>query len=146
MSNLHYFHPDWIELSDETLETDVCIYGGTSGGIAAAVTVARVGLRVVILQPGLHVGGMTTGGLGWTDFGRKHVIGGLSRSFYQEVGRHYGLEEEWVFEPHVAAAVYSRWISTCGFYDGPAAAPLRWKTRVTTPLNFALLTLSAISK
>lgn len=99
MSNLHYYHPDWIQSTDETLDTDVCIYGASSGGIAAAVTAARSGLSVVVLQPGKHVGGMTTGGLGWTDFGRKHVIGGLSRTFYHQVGSHYGLDEEWQFEP-----------------------------------------------
>ena len=114
MSNLHYFHRDWIEPSTETIETDVCIYGGTSGGMAAAVTVAQSGLRVVVLQPGKHVGGMTSGGLGWTDFGRKYVIGGLSRSFYNQVGRHYGRNEEWRFEPRVAEAVYGAWIAEHG--------------------------------
>ncbi len=64
MSNLKYFHRDWIEPTTEIIETDVCIYGGSSGGIAAAVTVTRAGLRVVILQPGQHIGGMTTGGTG----------------------------------------------------------------------------------
>ncbi len=114
MSNLKYFHRDWIEPTTEIIETDVCIYGGSSGGVAAAVTVARAGLRVVILQPGQHIGGMTTGGLGWTDFGRKYVIGGLSRSFYNQVGRHYGQNEEWQFEPHVADAVFNAWISENG--------------------------------
>ena len=114
MSNLHYFHRDWIEPTTDIIETDVCIYGGSSGGMAAAVTVARAGLRVVVLQPGKHVGGMTSGGLGWTDFGRKHVIGGLSRSFYNQVGRHYGRDEEWQFEPHVAEAVYRSWITEEG--------------------------------
>ena len=113
-SNLHYFQPDWIEPSSETIETDICVYGGTSGGIAAAVTATARGLRVVILQPGKHLGGMTSGGLGWTDFGRKYVIGGLSRTFYAEVGKHYGLDEEWQFEPRVAEAVYERWVKTHG--------------------------------
>jgi len=114
MSNLHYFHRDWVEPSTDTIETDVCIYGASSGGVAAAVTVAKAGLRVVVLQPGKHVGGMTTGGLGWTDFGRKHVIGGLSRTFYNQVGQHYGLEDEWQFEPSVAEAVYAGWIAEHG--------------------------------
>jgi len=114
MSNLHYFQRDWIEASTETIETDVCIYGGTSGGIAAAVTVAKRGLRVVVLQPGKHIGGMTSGGLGWTDFGRKYVIGGLSYRFYEQVGKHYGRGEEWQFEPRVAEAVYGRWVEESG--------------------------------
>jgi DNA-directed RNA polymerase specialized sigma24 family protein len=63
---------------------------------------ARVALTLRLL------GGLTTGGLGWTDWGRKNAIGGLSRDFYRRVGRHYGLEEEFTFEPHVATAVYDQ--------------------------------------
>ena len=79
MSNLHYFKREWITPSDQTLNVDIAIYGGTAAGIIAAVTAAQRGKSVVVLQPGKHVGGMTTGGLGWTDFGRKHVIDVLGR-------------------------------------------------------------------
>jgi len=113
-SNLHYFSRDWITPTDEALDADVCVYGGNAAGVAAAVTAARQGLRVVLLQPGKHLGGMTSGGLGWTDFGRKHVIGGLSRTFYREAGRAYGLDEEWRFEPHVAQAIFQRWVDDAG--------------------------------
>lgn len=102
MSNLHYFHTDWIEADNRELQADLCIYGGTAGGVIAAVTAAKRGKRVILLQPGKHLGGMTSGGLGWTDFGRKHVIGGASHAFYRALGEHYGKEEEWQFEPHVA--------------------------------------------
>lgn len=102
MSNLHYFHPDWIEPTDASLDVDVCVYGGTSAGVIAAVKSIRLGKRVVLLHPGKHLGGMTSGGLGWTDYGRKHVIGGISRQFYRDLGTHYGKDEEWHFEPHVA--------------------------------------------
>ncbi|HEV7298678.1 MAG TPA: FAD-dependent oxidoreductase [Tepidisphaeraceae bacterium] len=106
MSDLHYFKSEWVQKSDERLTVDVCIYGGTSAGVSAAVTVARAGKSVVILNPAKAVGGLTTGGLGETDFGRKHVIGGFSREFYRAAGKHYGLEEEFKFEPHVASAVF----------------------------------------
>ncbi|MAX25667.1 MAG: xanthan lyase, partial [Phycisphaeraceae bacterium] len=105
MSNLHYFKREWITPSDQTLNVDIAIYGGTAAGIIAAVTAAQRGKSVVVLQPGKHVGGMTTGGLGWTDFGRKHVIGGRSRAFYNMVGKCYGLSEEWQFEPSKARQV-----------------------------------------
>ena len=36
------------------------------------------------------------------DFGNKAVIGGISRSFYKELARHYGKDEAWTFEPGVA--------------------------------------------
>lgn len=110
----HYFQTEWIRPTDETPDVDVCIYGGSSAGVAAGVTLARRGRRVVILNPARHVGGMTTGGLGWTDSGKKYVIGGLARQFYRDVGRHYGEDEVWNFEPHVAAKVYDEWIESSG--------------------------------
>jgi hypothetical protein len=125
MTHPHYFLPEWIKSTTEHLETDLCIYGGTSAGIIAAVTAARQGLRVQLLQPGTHLGGMTTGGLGWTDFGKKHVIGGRARQFYRDLGSYYGLEEEeWLFEPKAASAVFDRYlrdqdipIRRCQFLD-----------------------------
>jgi hypothetical protein len=112
MTSPHYFLSEWIEPTTENLETDLCIYGGTSAGIIAAVTAKARGLRVLILHPGKFLGGMTSGGLGWTDFGKKHVIGGRSRQFYRDLGSSYGLEEEeWLFEPKAADAVFNRYLS-----------------------------------
>src|SRR5258705_8544276 len=58
------------------IESDICIYGGTSGGIAAAIQSSRMGRKVVLLEFGKHIGGLTTGGLGATDIGNKAAIGG----------------------------------------------------------------------
>lgn len=110
ISNLHYFQSSWIEPSDEILSCDLCVYGGTAAGVIAARSAVAQGLSVVVLQPGKFLGGMTTGGLGWTDFGNKDVIGGLSRQFYRDLGSHYGKEEEWAFEPSAAAAVIDGYI------------------------------------
>ncbi|HZN67489.1 MAG TPA: FAD-dependent oxidoreductase [Tepidisphaeraceae bacterium] len=86
---------------------DVCVYGGTSAGVIAAVAVAKEGKSVILVEPGRHLGGMSSGGLGWTDFGNKAVIGGLSLDFYQRVGRAYGRQEAaWTFEPRVAENVF----------------------------------------
>lgn len=109
-TNLHYFRPAWIEQTDETLSVDLCVYGGTAAGVIAARSAVRQGISVVLLQPGKFLGGMTTGGLGWTDYGKKDVIGGLSRQFYLDLGAHYGREEEWHFEPGAAAAVMKGYI------------------------------------
>lgn len=84
---------------------DVVVYGGTSGGVAAAVQAAQMSKSVVLIEPGQHLGGLTSGGLGATDIGNKGAIGGLAREFYRRVGRHYGKEESWTFEPHVAEQV-----------------------------------------
>jgi len=96
----------------ETARVDVCVYGGTSAGVIAAVTVAQEGRSVILIEPGRHLGGLSSGGLGWTDIGNKAAIGGLSREFYRRVGRHYGQAEAWTFAPHVAEAVFEALIAT----------------------------------
>ena len=105
-ANLHYYEPVREPVRPERLAVDVCVYGGTSAGVIAAIQAARDGRRVVLVAPEAHVGGMTTGGLSWSDFGNKDAIGGLAREFYRRVGQKYGVEEEWRFEPKVAEAVY----------------------------------------
>ena len=49
------------------ISCDVAIYGGTSGGVVAAVQAARMGKNVVLVEPGRHLGGMTSGGLSAVD-------------------------------------------------------------------------------
>ncbi len=83
-------------------ETDICVYGGNASGVAAAVQAARMGKSVVLLEFGNHIGGLTSGGLGATDIGNKAAIGGIAREFYQRLGKHYGTNEMWTFEPGVA--------------------------------------------
>lgn len=91
-------------------EFDVLVYGGTAGGVATAVAAAREGVKVALIEPGRHLGGMVSGGLGWTDFGKKEVIGGISREFFERVGRHYGEPVTWYFEPHVAEGVFEQMV------------------------------------
>jgi hypothetical protein len=111
---------------------DVVVYGGTSAGVIAAVQVARMGKTVTIVCPETHLGGLTSSGLGFTDAGNTAAIGGLARDFYHRIWRHYqddaawnwqprhefgnrgqgsaAIDGEnrtmWVFEPHVAEAVF----------------------------------------
>ena len=110
--SLCYFAP--APHQTETQTADLCVYSGVSGGVAAAVEAARRGLRVVLLEPGTHLGGMSASGLGMTDVGNQHVIGGLARDFYRLVGKHYGKEEAWRFEPHVAEGVFEEWLRSSG--------------------------------
>ena len=91
----------------EAIQSDICIYGGTSAGVIAAVQAAKMGKSVVLVEPGRHLGGLTSGGLGWTDIGNKAAIGGLSRSFYRQLGSHYGKTEAWTFEPSVAEKTFN---------------------------------------
>jgi hypothetical protein len=89
---------------------DVVIYGGTSAGVTAAVQAARMGKAAIIVHPGKHLGGMTSSGLGATDIGNKQAIGGISHEFYQRLGKHYGQDEAWTFEPHVAENTYNKMV------------------------------------
>src|SRR5262249_53138678 len=70
--------------------------------------------RVALLEPRDHLGGMVSGGLGWTDYGRKEVIGGYSREFFERVGRHYQAPIQWELEPHVAELVFKEIIQETG--------------------------------
>jgi hypothetical protein len=93
---------------------DVIVYGGTAGGVIAAVAAAREGLRVTLVTPDRHLGGMVSGGLGWTDYGKKQVIGGYSLEVFERVGQKYGRPIEWHFEPHVAEAVFDEIVKEAG--------------------------------
>jgi len=116
---------------------DVVVYGGTSGGVTAAVQVARSGKSVVLVSPTPHLGGLTTSGLGWTDLGKSSILGGISREFYHRAYLHYQQDAAWnwqtrtsfgnagqggpafnatteiasVFEPKVAEAVFTQLLS-----------------------------------
>lgn len=111
--------------------TDLVIYGCTPAGLTAAITARSHDRSVALLCPEEHVGGMTTNGLGWADTGNHAAIGGMARRFYQDVKAHYqtvgfkgiatsqsrteGEEDAmWVFEPHVAEAIYLRWLKEAG--------------------------------
>ena len=115
---------------------DLVIYGGTSAGVAAAVQAKRMGKTVVVVGPDRHLGGLSSGGLGWTDSGNNEVVGGLAREFYRRIWMHYNTEAAWtwqkkseygnrgqgsnaaddtqktmwIFEPHVAEAVFEAWV------------------------------------
>ncbi len=111
--SLFAFLTPWL-LQAEVFTSDICVYGSTSGGVVAAVQAARMGKSVTLVDPGRHLGGMTSGGLGWVDFGFKEAIGGMSREFIERIIAHYpNLPEAewkqgpgWTFEPHVAEAVF----------------------------------------
>src|SRR5262249_39915499 len=110
-------------------KADLVIYGGTSAGISAAIQTARMGKTVVLIEPTKHLGGLTTGGLGWTHSGNKAVIGGISREFYHRLKKHYDNPKSWnfnkpeqysfyrpkddamwAFEPHIAEAILNDWL------------------------------------
>ena len=95
-------------------EVDICIYGGTSAGVIAAYTAQQSGKSVLLIEPGRHLGGMSSGGLGFTDIGNKYVVQGLALDFYRRLGTHYGKLEQWIFEPSVAETIFKDYIKRAG--------------------------------
>ncbi len=79
---------------------DIIVYGGTSAAIAAAVEAVHSGKSVLVVSPDTHLGGLSSGGLGFTDTGNKSVIGGLAREFYHRVWQHYNDSATWKWEKH----------------------------------------------
>ncbi|RRJ94914.1 FAD-dependent oxidoreductase [Opitutaceae bacterium TAV4] len=120
-----------VPLSADTYSADICIYGGTSAGVIAAVQSASMGKSVVLLEPGRHLGGMTSEGLGITDidnhrdFQNSPAVGGLALEFYRRISTEYNRLDQfeemlrsgskihslWCFEPSVAERVFNKWIA-----------------------------------
>jgi hypothetical protein len=92
--------------------TEIVVYAATSAGVCAAVAAAEAGASVTLVEPGHHVGGMTSGGLGYTDVGDARVLGGMAARFRQDVAEHYGVAVGAYAgpEPRVAEAVFRRWL------------------------------------
>jgi hypothetical protein len=125
---------------EEDNVADVIVYGGTSGAVTAAIQAKKMGKSVILVSPDVHLGGLSSGGLGWTDTGKKEVIGGLSREFYHRVYNKYTTDSAWkwenqsdfgnqgqgtpaidganrtmwIFEPHIAEEVFDEWVKELG--------------------------------
>jgi len=125
-----------FQLQARAAEYDVVVYGGTAAGVVAAVQAQKMGKTTIIVSPDKHLGGLSSGGLGFTDTGNKAVIGGLAREFYQRIWKHYNREESWkwqkkesyggkgqgtpaidgeqrtmwIFEPHAAEQVFEDFV------------------------------------
>lgn len=98
---------------------DVVVYGGTAGGAITAVSAARSGLKVALLEPRRNIGGMASGGLSRTDVGKRQVIGGLAYEFYWRAGNYYDLTQylqdvAWFMEPKVAEKILRDMLTEAG--------------------------------
>jgi hypothetical protein len=80
-------------------ERAVVVYGGTGAAVIAAIRAALLGADVVVVSPDWHLGGLTSGGLGYTDSGNTRAIGSLAREFYRRVWRHYQQPDAWKWQP-----------------------------------------------
>jgi hypothetical protein len=106
--------PNSLQNNLTELTADICVYGATSAGVIAAYTAKMQGKSVLLIEPGTHVGGLSSGGLGYADIGNKYVVTGLARDFYRKLGQHYGKFEQWTFEPHAAKAVFMQYLQKAG--------------------------------
>lgn len=113
-----------------TTESDILIYGGTSGGVAAALQASRMGKKVLIAEPGKHLGGMTAGGLSYVDIGEPRSVGGIAREYFTRLVGSYGKKLEWdkpfkgkegpptggayAIEPHLAEKVFNDLVREAG--------------------------------
>ncbi|MBV8931053.1 MAG: FAD-dependent oxidoreductase [Kutzneria sp.] len=97
-------------------DSELVVYGATAAGVCAAVAAARHGVQVTLVEPGRHIGGMVSGGLGYTDVGDPRVRGGLAREFASAVDDHYGVASGHYAgpEPHVAEAIFTEWLERNG--------------------------------
>ena len=133
---LLFLLPALFAVSASAADYDVVIYGGTCAAVSAAVQASKMGKTAVIVGPDKHLGGLSSGGIGYTDSGNKAVIGGLARDFYHRVWKHYvdevawtwqkksefgakgqgtpaidGAEQTmWLFEPHVAEQIFEDYV------------------------------------
>jgi hypothetical protein len=96
--------------------TEVLVYGATSAGVAAAVAAAEGGAQTLLVEPGRHLGGMTSGGLGYTDVGDVRALGGAAARFRRDVADHYGVAPGRFAgpEPHVAEQIFRAWLEIAG--------------------------------
>src|SRR5256885_16112064 len=71
-------------------EVDVLVYGGTSAGVIAAYTARRYGKSVLLVEPGRHLGGVSSGGAGSTDNGNKDAPTRPPPRLFPPPRRHHG--------------------------------------------------------
>jgi len=121
----------------DTDDADIVVVGGTPSGIAAAVSAARMGSRVVLLEPTEHVGGIVSNGLTNADIQNRQAVAGLFYEFTCRVLKHYrttyGPDSSQVrlcrngyfFEPHVAEQVFLEMIK-----EHSEKIPLVYRCRV----------------
>ncbi len=94
---------------------DVVVYGDSSGAVTAAVSAKRQGRTVILVNPTRFLGGMSSSGLGATDFlGRRATFGGIASEFYDAVAAAYGTDFVRSFEPHVGLKVFDKIAADAG--------------------------------
>jgi hypothetical protein len=120
------------------MQSDVVVYTATAGGVVASVAAAREGATVMLVEPGRHLGGMLSGGLGHSDvLGQEQIIGGMAAEVYRRMARRYGWEDAkgaFDFEPHVAEDTLREMLSEAGVrvvFDEPIESVTKDGARIS---------------
>jgi hypothetical protein len=102
--------------AQQVLSTEVLVAGGGTGGVAAAIQSARMGVKTLLLEQTHWLGGMlTAAGISCTD-GNDALPSGIWEDFRQALYKHYqthrlatGWVSETCFEPHVGDSILKDW-------------------------------------
>ncbi|MGC8784907.1 MAG: FAD-dependent oxidoreductase [Armatimonadota bacterium] len=78
------------------------VVGGTASGVGAAVTAAREGVTVALLEQTNRLGGMISNGVSLTDMRNPARSNGLFEEFRRAVQQYYGTGNGMAYEPRVA--------------------------------------------
>jgi thioredoxin reductase len=126
---LKYYYPVPAANPALTIEADICVYGGTPGGVSAAVQAARMGKKAVLVVFRRHVGGMTSGGLTATDIGNRKAIGGFANEIYAHIGKTSG------FKPSQAEEAFQHFLQQSGvqvYYEHRLKEVIKDGNRITS--------------
>jgi hypothetical protein len=129
------------------MDADVCVYGGTSGGVIAAIQAARMKKKVLLVEPGRHLGGMTASGLCAVDIGDPRSVGGVAREYFTRLAGIYGRTLNWgeplkgvatggafAVEPHSAEKLFQEMAREAGItvlYEKQLRAAKKTGARIT---------------
>ncbi len=101
--------------SPENTTYDIVVYGDSSGAVTAAIAAKRLGHSVILINPTNFPGGMSSSGLGATDFlGKRNTFGGIASEFYDGIAKYYKKDHVRSFEPHVGQKVFEQLIDHAG--------------------------------
>jgi hypothetical protein len=124
-----WFVSDGWSQSIRSEPADVLVYGSTPGGFCAAISAAREGASVILLESTDHVGGVNTGGLSFSDSNQtvRQTVLGLFEEWHLRIEQDYQRRgvtlpykvsekdnQRWTYEPHVAARITKQMLDEAG--------------------------------
>lgn len=89
----------------ERIHYPLVVVGGTASGVGAAVTAAREGVTIALLEQTNRLGGMISNGVSLTDMRNPARSNGLFEEFRRAVQAYYATGNGMAYEPRVANAL-----------------------------------------